>query len=95
MYEIEWNEKSRKEYDSLDGSQTVFVDKALDRIRIQGMNAGRELHGKLSMCRKLKHKKMGLRVVFRESTKGIEIIEILAIGKRDKKEVYKNAEDRL
>ncbi|MDR0910218.1 MAG: addiction module toxin RelE [Spirochaetaceae bacterium] len=95
MFEIAWNDKSRKEYDALDGSELVFVDKALNRIRISGMQAGKALHGNLSSCRKLKHKKMGLRIVFRESSQGIEIIEIVAIGKRAKFKVYKDAEDRL
>ena len=59
------------------------------------MNTGQELHGKLWDCRKLKHKKLGLRVIFRQSDLGIEIIEIVAVGKRDNKEVYENAEKRL
>lgn len=43
----------------------------------------------------MKHKKLGLRVIFKQSDLGIEIIEIVVIGKRDEKEVYKEAEKRL
>jgi mRNA interferase RelE/StbE len=46
-------------------------------------------------CRKLKHKKLGLRVIFRQSSEGIEIIEIVVIGKREDDEAYKTAIERL
>ena len=59
------------------------------------MQAGQALHGSLSECRKLKNKKMGLRIVFREANGKIEVIQIVAIGKRDKKEVYTIAENRI
>ena len=43
----------------------------------------------------MKHKKLGLRVIFKQSDLGIEIIEIVVIGKRDEKEVYKKAEKKI
>jgi mRNA interferase RelE/StbE len=92
MFEPIWTEYSRNDYKELDGSQKVFVDKAIDRIRERGMEAGKPLYGLLSSCRKLKHRKMGLRVVFREVADGIEIV---AIGKREGKAVYQDAEARL
>ena len=46
-------------------------------------------------CNKLKHKKLGLRVVFREYDSRIEIIEIVVIDKRTDAEVYTTAERRL
>jgi len=38
---------------------------------------------------------MGLRVVFREIDGKLQIIQIVAMGKRDKDEMYKTAEQRL
>ncbi|WP_373954948.1 hypothetical protein QNN95_16100 (plasmid) [Exiguobacterium acetylicum] len=38
---------------------------------------------------------MGLRVIFREIEGKLQIIQIVAIGKRDKDEIYKMAEQRL
>lgn len=95
MYQIEWTEYSRDDYDKLDGSQKIFVDKALNRIKMYGMDAGQPLHGALTKCNKLKNKKMGLRVIFRESQGKIEVIQVVVIGKRDKKAVYKTAESRI
>ncbi|MDO3409096.1 addiction module toxin RelE [Saccharibacillus sp. CPCC 101409] len=95
MYEIEWTEYSKADYEDLDGSQKIFVDKAINRIKGRGMEAGESLHGNLSQCNKLKHKKMGLRIIFREVEGTIQLIQIVVIGKRDKKKVYKTAEERL
>ncbi|MDR1687109.1 MAG: hypothetical protein LBS21_00670 [Clostridiales bacterium] len=53
------------------------------------------LYGELWDCRKLKHKKLGLRVIFRQSPQSIEVIEIVAIGKREDDEVYVTAVVRL
>lgn len=95
MHQIEWTEYSKKDYDNLDGSQKVFVDKALNRIKLYGMDAGQPLHGALSQCNKLKNRKMGLRIIFREVQGKFEVIQIVVIGKRDKNAVYKIAENRL
>lgn len=95
MHQIEWTEYSKKDYDNLDGSQKVFVDKALNRIKLYGMDAGQPLHGALSQCNKLKNRKMGLRIIFREVQGKVEVIQIVVIGKRDKNAVYKIAENRL
>jgi len=90
-----FTEFSRLDYRSLDGSQKKQVLKSLIKIEEYGMNAGQALHGNLWDCRKLKHKKLGLRVIFRQSETGIEIIEIVTIGKREDDEVYDIAAKRL
>jgi mRNA interferase RelE/StbE len=95
LYQIEWTEYSRNDYDKLDGSQKVFVDKALNRIKLRGMDAGQPLHGSLTQCNKLKNKKMGLRIIFREVQGKFEMIQVVVIGKRDKETVYKIAENRI
>jgi mRNA interferase RelE/StbE len=94
-YKIEWTEYSRNDYAGLDGSRLVFVDKALVRIAADGMNAGQPLHGELIGCNKLKNKKMGLRIVFRQSESGVEIVQIVAIGARKNSYVYKLATERI
>jgi mRNA interferase RelE/StbE len=94
-YTLEWTDLSKKDYEKLDGSEKVVVDKGLTRIRLFGMEAGQPLSGALSSCRRIKHRKMGLRIVFRQSGDTIEIIEIVAIGKRQDFEVYVRAERRL
>ena len=95
MYQLEWTQYSKEDYDQLDGSQKIFINKALDQIKLRGMEAGQPLHGSLAQCNKLKNKRMGLRIIFREVQERIEVIQIVAIGKRDKEKIYKMAEDRL
>jgi mRNA interferase RelE/StbE len=86
---------SKLDYDSLDGSQKKQILKSLIKIENHGMKAGQALHGNLHDCRRLKHKKLGLRVIFKQSSIGIEIIEIVTIGKREEKEAYETAAERL
>lgn len=95
MHEIEWTDYSRDDYDNLDGHQKVFVDKAIDRIRLKGMQAGDKLHGNLAGCNKMKNKKMGLRIIFKEVDGQVQVIQIIIIGKREEKKVYKDAAKRL
>ena len=90
-----FTEFSKLDYDNLDGSQKKQILKSLIKIEESGMNAGQPLHGILWDCRKLKHKKLGLRVIFKQSVIGIEIIEIVIIGKREDNEVYDIAAKRL
>jgi mRNA interferase RelE/StbE len=94
-YKPKLTEYSLYDFKKLDGSQKKQILKSFRKIEKQGMNAGQQLHGKLSDCRKLKHKTLGLRVVFRQSQSGIEIIEIVVIGKREDNDVYSIAEKRL
>lgn len=94
-YDISYWKEAKKEYKHLDGTQKVFVDKALDRIKVMGMRAGAQLHGKLHNCRKLKNRKMGLRIIFTQENKKISVISIVAIGKRADEEVYQDAEVRV
>lgn len=94
MHKLDFHIEAEKEYHRLDGSQKILIDKSLKRIKQLGLDAGETLNGALHTCRKLKHKKAGLRVIFRESKIGIEIIAILAIGKRDNLSVYKDTEKK-
>ena len=62
---------------------------------MRGMEAGQSPHGNLAQCNKLKNKKMGLRTIFREIEGTIQVIQIVAIGKRNKEKICKLAEERL
>lgn len=94
-YKVEYLKEAKMDFKKVDGSQKVLVRKSIAKIEKYGNRAGEKLSGELSGCRKLKHRKAGLRVVFRESEQGIEIMQIVAIGKRSDEEVYKLAEKRL
>lgn len=94
-YQIKYTHASKKDYEKLDNSQKLQVRKSFKRLEEFGLHAGQPLKGKLADCKKIKHKKLGLRVIFKQSDLGVEIIEIVVIGKRNEKEVYREAEKRL
>lgn len=94
-FKINFTKDSLQDYEKLDNSQKIQIRKSMLKIEQSGMQTGHPLRGKLADCRKLKHKKLGLRVIFRQSDLGIEIIEIIVVGKRDDEEVYQLAEKRL
>lgn len=94
-YKLEFLAQAKEDYDKLGGAQLIFVDKGLNRIRFLGMTAGAPLHGPLESCHKLKNRKMGLRIVFTQREQKIQIIQIIAIGKRRRNEVYDQAFLRL
>ncbi|WP_282020495.1 addiction module toxin RelE [Planomicrobium okeanokoites] len=95
MYQLEWIQYLKEDYDQLDGSQKIFINKTLDRIKLRGMAAGQSFHGNLAQCNKLKNKMMGLRIFFRKAVGTDQVIQIVAIGKSNKETIYKMAEDRL
>lgn len=98
MFELLWFDAAKEEYDKLDGSQKIQVNKGLQRIKERGMDAGKYLEKKrydLSMCREIKMRRLGLRIVFKQSSEGIEIIDVVVVGKRSDDEVFKLAARRL
>lgn len=56
MYGWQFTEHSLKKESSLDGNERVFVDKAFQRIKERGLEAGQPLKGDLKHCRNLTHK---------------------------------------
>jgi mRNA interferase RelE/StbE len=94
-YTLLWHPDAATEYRKLNRSQTVAIDKGLARIEQFGMQSGERLHGELRMCRRLKYKKLGLRIIFTSENQEIKIIRIIAIGKRENNQVYSQATSRL
>ncbi|MGN1408114.1 type II toxin-antitoxin system RelE family toxin [Lactobacillus sp.] len=96
-YELNIWSSAKKDLRALDGSQLVFVKKGLERIAVQGLSCGQALHGSLEGWRKLKNRKMGLRIVFGQDPKTgrIDVVDVIAIGKREKSRVYQVALERI
>lgn len=90
------NRDVEKEYQKLDGSQRRLVRIAVAKLKTRADEIGTPLHGELAGCKKIKWRNAGLRMVFRIREDGtVEIAEIVAIGRRDRSEVYKTAVGRL
>lgn len=73
----------------------MALAKMRNRADELGENLNKLNESNLIGCKKIKFRKMGIRIVFRIIGNRAEIAEIIAIGKRDKNEVYKKADKRL
>lgn len=94
-YTVELTPEAQDDFMQLDNSQRIHVKKSFVKLENQGLLVGEQLSGRLVGYRKLKHRKLGLRVIFHDSPNRITIIEVVAIGKRSDDEVYKVAESRI
>lgn len=96
-YSLNFWEGAKADIESLDGSQLIFLRKGLKRIKKMGLLCRQPLQGELEEYRKLKNRKMGLRIIFGQDpeTAEINIIDIVAVGKRKNFEVNESAKDRI
>ena len=86
---------AEKEFRVLDGATRTMVAKGLARLRVHGDQIGKPLGGARLGCRELKFRADGIRIIYRIAAGRIEIIEVIAIGKRDKGRVFDVAAWRL
>lgn len=84
-----------KEYQDLDGSVRAMVDKGLARLALRADQIGKPLGGALAGCRELKFRADGIRIIYRIVGERLEVVEIIAIGARDKGRVFDEAERRI
>lgn len=88
-------EAARDDYLSLDGSVRAMVDKGIARLALRADEIGKPLSGPLAGCKELKFRSDGIRVVFRIVGDRVEVVQIVAIGHRDKGKVFASATKRI
>lgn len=93
-YKIEFHKDALKEFKKLDNSIKEHFKKAIKKIIQNPRIPSKELHGNLNGFYKIKDSKSGFRIVY-NVIEEIITIKIWAVGKRDKKEVYKTAGERI
>lgn len=95
-FKVEFYDKTaEKEYLSLDGSVRAMVDKGIARLALRADEIGKPLSGLLAGCRELKFHTDGIRVIYRIRDGHVEVVQIIAIGARDKGKVFDLASRRL
>lgn len=100
MIDVLFWEAASEDYKRLDGSQRKWVEEAIKRCAKADGQIGEPLANtsiaKLHGCKKLKNQRLGLRIVFRVNVQdGLDVIEIIFIGKREDFIVYQDAGKRL
>lgn len=95
-FKVEFYDKTaEKEYLSLDGSVRAMVDKGIARLALRADEIGKPLSGLLAVCRELKFRTDGIRIIYRIRDGHVEVVQIIAIGARDKGKVFHLASRRL
>lgn len=95
VYELVFVPGADKEFAALDGAVRSMILKGFARLRTRPLSVGKPLAGSLAGCRELKFRSDGIRVIYRVRDGQVQIVDILAIGARDKGKVFRSAERRL
>nr|WP_283939014.1 type II toxin-antitoxin system RelE/ParE family toxin [Pseudomonas sp. T1.Ur] len=91
-YGVEWDPKALKELKKLDGAVRLQLLKKLRERQGHPRIPGDALHG-MKDCYKIKLRGAGYRLVYRVEDERIVIL-VVAIGKRERSNVYDSAKTR-
>lgn len=92
-YELEFDPRALKEWKKLDASIRVQFKAKLEKILENPKLEVNRLHG-LPNCYKIKLRNIGYRLVYQVQDKRL-IVFVVAVGKRERKVVYKKATQRI
>ncbi len=88
-YRLVFKEDAKKEWDRLDASiRAIFAEKLKERLEQPRVESAR-LSG-MKDCYKIKLRRAGYRLVYQVRDNEL-IVSVIAVGKRDKNQVYKTA----
>jgi len=91
-YKLEFLPSARKEWDKLGHTlREQFKKKLAERLELPRISAD-ALHG-MPDCYKIKLKSSGYRLVYEVIDKRV-VVSVVAVGKRDRSEVYERARKR-
>ncbi len=82
-YKVELIPEAQDDFYKLDNSQRLHAAKVTIKLENQGCLPERLFICTLAGYREVKTQKISLRIVFHETVNAIEIIEVIAIGKRE------------
>lgn len=92
-YDLIFNDQALKEYKSLSGDIQAQIKKKLLNIIETPHVPKNKLHG-MKDCYKIKLRASGFRLVYSVDDAAV-VVEVIVIGKRDKYDVYRIAENRV
>ncbi len=93
IYKLVFKQDAKKEWDKLDATtRSLFVKRLKERITNPHVTSAR-LSG-MKNCYKIKLRRAGYRLVYQVRDKEL-IVSVVAIGKRERNQVYKTAIKRV
>ncbi len=100
-FDVRLDYDALKEYNRLDNSVLVIVNKQIDELELRADEIGKPLENnnstKLAGCREIKLRDAGIRIVYRitnETVEVLRIVYILTIEKRSRDSAFKIADKR-
>lgn len=100
-FDVRLDSDALKEYNRLDNSVLVVVNKQIDELELRADEIGKPLENnnstKLAGCREIKLRDAGIRIVYRITNEIVEVLRIvyvLTIEKRSRDSAFKIADKR-
>jgi len=100
-FEIIFDPDAVKGYEKLDNSVVNIVDNAINRLEERADEIGKDLSNyqntKLAGCKEIKLRSAGVRIIFKVTDQIVNILQVvyvLTIDRRDKEQVFRNANKR-
>jgi mRNA interferase RelE/StbE len=95
MYKINYFPEVRKDFDNIPNDVLVETREYIKKFKVNPYSCSLPLYGNLSSCRKVYIANANYRIVIQIEKNIAQIVEIVAVGKRENKEVYKEASERI
>ncbi len=92
IYELEFDRRALKEWRKLDSPQRLQLKKKLHELLSHPRNEVNRLR-ELPDCYKIKLRSSGYRLIYQVQDQRLVVL-VVAIGKREREEAYKNASHR-
>ena len=94
IYGVEFHPDALKEFNSLEKATREIFAKKLSKRMSDPFVVSARLGGDLSDCFKIKDKKSGMRLIYTVNIMD-KTLFVIAVGKREKNSVYRNARKRI
>lgn len=95
MYKLEYFQEVKNDLDSLPSEVLSEVVGYLKQYKINPFACSQPLIGNLASCRKTYIAHATYRIIIKVENDIAKIVSVVAVGKREAKEVYQNAYDRI
>ena len=92
-YSLEFDERALREWKQIDGSIRSQLKKKLEKV-IQNPKIEKNRFREFDNCYKIKLRQSGYRMVYQMQDARV-VVFVISIGKRDKKQVYNDAQSRM
>jgi len=95
MYKITYFPEVIEDFESIPNDVLDEARKYIKKLKANPYSCSLPLYGNLSTCRKIYIAKATYRIVIQIENNIAKIVEIVAVGKRENKEVYSEASSRI